>query len=76
MSFADRLSAAVETRQSQIVLGLDPDPARIGQGAAAAEAFCLDVIAAAGPAWPGRCGGRQGQGHLRCPVHGEGGGGG
>jgi orotidine-5'-phosphate decarboxylase len=50
VSFADRLSAAVETRQSQIVLGLDPDPARIGQGAAAAEAFCLDVIAAAGPA--------------------------
>ena len=49
MSFADRLSAAVETRQSQIVLGLDPDPVRIGPGAAAAEAFCLDVIAAAGP---------------------------
>lgn len=50
MSFADRLSAAVDTRQSQIVLGLDPDPARIGPGAAAAEAFCLNVIAAAGSA--------------------------
>ncbi|MCW2990476.1 MAG: pyrF, partial [Solirubrobacterales bacterium] len=34
--FGERLTAAVELRQSQIVLGLDPDPARlwpIGQSA-------------------------------------------
>jgi orotidine-5'-phosphate decarboxylase len=46
--FGDRLAAAVAARESQIVLGLDPDPARIPGGAAGAERFCLDVIAAAG----------------------------
>lgn len=46
--FGDRLSAAVAARQSQIVVGLDPDPDRIPGGAAGAERFCLAVIAAAG----------------------------
>lgn len=47
MGFGDRLAAAVGERQSQIVLGLDPDPARVAGGAAGAERFCLDVLAAA-----------------------------
>jgi orotidine-5'-phosphate decarboxylase len=46
--FGDRLASAVARRGSQIVLGLDPDPARVPGGAAGAERFCLDVIAAAG----------------------------
>ncbi len=46
--FGDRLAAAVGERESQIVLGLDPDPARVPGGAAGAERFCLDVIASAG----------------------------
>lgn len=50
MTFADRLTAAVGARQSQIVLGLDPDPARIGPGPAVAERFCLQVIERAGGA--------------------------
>jgi orotidine-5'-phosphate decarboxylase len=33
--FGDRLAAAVATRQSQIVLGLDPDPARLWASTAA-----------------------------------------
>lgn len=48
--FGDRLTAAVAARESQIVVGLDPDPARVPGGAAGAERFCLDVIAAAAPA--------------------------
>jgi orotidine-5'-phosphate decarboxylase len=48
--FGERLTAAVLGRRSQLVLGLDPDPARVPGGAAGAEAFCRDVIAAAGPA--------------------------
>lgn len=47
--FGDRLAAAVAARGSQIVLGLDPDPARVPGGASGAERFCRDVIAAAGP---------------------------
>jgi len=47
-AFGDRLASAVTARGSQIVLGLDPDPARVPGGAAGAERFCLDVIAAAG----------------------------
>ncbi len=64
MNFADRLSTAVLARQSQVVLGLDPDPARLLPGAAdlaeegsAAErsaravvAHCRALIEAAGPA--------------------------
>jgi orotidine-5'-phosphate decarboxylase len=62
--FADRLAALVETRRSQIVLGLDPDPARLWPGAsdaatgggvavrtaAAVERHCRLAIDAAGPA--------------------------
>ena len=64
VSFAQRLSDAVEERQSQIVLGLDPDPARLwpaavdsasAPGAPAARAaravveHCRLLIGAAGP---------------------------
>jgi orotidine-5'-phosphate decarboxylase len=48
--FGDRLAAAVAARESQVVLGVDPDPSRIGDGAAAAAEFCTRVIASAGPA--------------------------
>ena len=60
--FGARLSAAVEQRQSQIVLGLDPDPSRLwpqatatgesvaDQAASAVEAHCCALIDAAGPA--------------------------
>jgi orotidine-5'-phosphate decarboxylase len=63
--FADRLAAAVAARESQVVLGLDPDPARVWPEALAADpatgsaaeraaevvvAHCAALIAAAGPA--------------------------
>lgn len=63
--FADRLAALVAQRESQVVLGLDPDPNRVWpealaaapQGGTAAEraaaaiaAQCLALIDAAGPA--------------------------
>ncbi len=63
--FGDRLAALVEARESQIVLGLDPDPARLwpeavaqapAQGspaqraAGAVQAHCAALIDAAGPA--------------------------
>ncbi len=48
--FGDRVVRAVEVRASQVVLGLDPDPARIGDGADRAIAFCERVIDLAGPA--------------------------
>ena len=62
--FASRLESAVEQRQSQIVLGLDPDPARLwpqavedaagesaaDQAASAVEAHGCALIEAAGPA--------------------------
>ena len=63
--FADRLEALVAERESQIVLGLDPDPARVWPEALAAAppdgdpavraaevvvAHCSALIAAAGPA--------------------------
>ncbi len=62
---ADRLASLVETRQSQIVLGLDPDPARLWpqavagapsdgtparRAAIAVQAHCAALIDAAGPA--------------------------
>lgn len=64
MSFADRLSAAVAARESQVVLGLDPDPADLLPVAAAAAgagrpaeqagravaAHCRAIIEAAGEA--------------------------
>lgn len=64
-TFADRLSASVAARQSQIVLGLDPDPARLWpealgaapadgtaahRAAAAVRSHCAALIDAAGPA--------------------------
>lgn len=48
--FGARLAAAVRERGSQVVLGLDPDPARVPGGAEGARAFCRRAIAAAGPA--------------------------
>lgn len=48
--FGARLAAAVARRESQLVLGLDPDPRRVPGGADGARAFCRRAIAAAGPA--------------------------
>ena len=64
MGFADRLEALVAARESQIVLGLDPDPARLWpeslehalgdsparRAAGAVRAHCAAMIDAAGPA--------------------------
>jgi orotidine-5'-phosphate decarboxylase len=65
MTFADRLAERVAARESQIVLGLDPDPARLWPGAlaqapadgsparraaGAVRAHCVALIDAAGPA--------------------------
>jgi orotidine-5'-phosphate decarboxylase len=61
-AFADELAARVAARESQIVLGLDPDPSRLWpvhwpldgspaqRAAGAVLAHCRAVIAAAGPA--------------------------
>ena len=48
--WGERLAAAVAARSSQVVLGLDPDPARVPGGAEGARAFCRRAIAGAGPA--------------------------
>jgi orotidine-5'-phosphate decarboxylase len=60
--FADRLAALVEERQSQLCLGLDPDPSQLDPGSAAPEgtaadraadavaAQCRSLIGRAGPA--------------------------
>ena len=45
--FCTRLAQRVASRGSQIVLGLDPDPARVDGGAVGARDFCADVIAKA-----------------------------
>jgi orotidine-5'-phosphate decarboxylase len=65
VTFPDRLAGLVEARGSQIVLGLDPDPARLWpqavaqapadgpparRAAAAVRAHCAALIDAAGPA--------------------------
>ena len=65
MAFAERLEALVAARESQIVLGLDPDPARLWpqalerdvragspaqRAAEAVRAHCAALIDAAGPA--------------------------
>ncbi|MEY2513761.1 MAG: orotidine-5-phosphate decarboxylase, partial [bacterium] len=65
MTFAQRLTGLVAARESQIVLGLDPDPARLWpealeqapaggspahRAAAAVQAHCIALIDAAGPA--------------------------
>jgi orotidine-5'-phosphate decarboxylase len=63
--FGDRLAAAVSDRESQVVLGLDPDPAALWpeaveavpaggspseRAAAAVVAHCAALVSAAGPA--------------------------
>jgi orotidine-5'-phosphate decarboxylase len=48
--FGDRLAAAVARRETQIVLGLDPDPAKLWPGAQDVLAHCRALIDAAGPA--------------------------
>jgi orotidine-5'-phosphate decarboxylase len=57
--FGDRLAAAVARRETQVVLGLDPDPAKLWPGSgdgdggaidAAVLAHCRALIDAAGPA--------------------------
>jgi orotidine-5'-phosphate decarboxylase len=48
--FGDRLAAAVARRESQIVCGLDPDPARLWPGAGDVAAHCRAVIDAVAPA--------------------------
>jgi orotidine-5'-phosphate decarboxylase len=48
--FGDRLAAAVARRESQIVCGLDPDPARLWPGAGDVAAHCRAVIEAVAPA--------------------------
>ena len=49
--FPDRLAALVEERRSQIVLGLDPDPAALWPGSGDdVGAHCRAAIDAAGPA--------------------------
>lgn len=50
MSFGDTLARAVAARQSHVVVGLDPDPRKVGDDPDAVRRFCLGVIAAAGPA--------------------------
>ena len=65
MTFADRLTGLVAARESQIVLGLDPDPSRLWpealerapaegsaaqRAAAAVRAHCVALVDAAGPA--------------------------
>ena len=62
--FGDRLAAAVAARESQIVLGIDPDPARLwphaldrasraradlAEGFAAAHEIARDVTGASAP---------------------------
>jgi orotidine-5'-phosphate decarboxylase len=65
VTFGERLAARVAARESQIVLGLDPDPARLWpeavehapaegspaqRAAAAVRAHCIALVDAAGPA--------------------------
>jgi orotidine-5'-phosphate decarboxylase len=65
VTFGDRLTARVAARESQIVLGLDPDPSRLWpeaveqapaegpaarRAAAAVRAHCIALVDAAGPA--------------------------
>ena len=48
--FGDRLASAVEARGSNLVLGLDPDPAKLWPGSAGIAEHCEAAIAAAGHA--------------------------
>lgn len=45
-SFPARVAAAVAERQSQLVVGLDPDPERVPGGVIGAGDFCCRVVAA------------------------------
>ena len=45
LAFADRLATLVEERRSQIVLGLDPDPAALWPGAVEAGTDTADAVA-------------------------------
>jgi orotidine-5'-phosphate decarboxylase len=54
--FADRLAALVEERRSQICLGLDPDPAKLGpEGEAAAAGADAPAAVRAGAAVAAHC---------------------
>jgi orotidine-5'-phosphate decarboxylase len=54
--FADRLAALVEERRSQICLGLDPDPAKLGpEGEAAAAGVDAPAAVRAGAAVAAHC---------------------
>ena len=44
MSYFERLRQAAKDRQSQLCVGLDPDPDRIPGGVSAALKFCLEVV--------------------------------
>jgi orotidine-5'-phosphate decarboxylase len=48
--FADRLAALVDRRESQVVLGLDPDPMRLWPGAAQAARSASGPSGVSGPA--------------------------
>jgi len=48
--FGDRLAAAVLARESQVVLGLDPDPRITGDGVDAVRDFCERLLRTAAPA--------------------------
>ena len=48
--FGDRLASAVARRETQIVLGLDPDPAKLWPGHETVLDHCRALIDAAGPA--------------------------
>lgn len=48
--FGDRLAQAIATRQSQVCLGLDPDPRIAGEGPDAIRVFCERILRLAGPA--------------------------
>jgi orotidine-5'-phosphate decarboxylase len=50
LHFGDRLTRAVAQRESQIVLGLDPDPAKLWPGTGGLAEHCAAAIDAAGPA--------------------------
>ncbi len=45
-TFFERLRAAARSRRSQLCVGLDPDPERIGGGAAGALRHCREVVEA------------------------------
>lgn len=48
--FGTRMARRVRSRASSLVIGLDPDPARVLGGAQGAAAFCARVVRAAAPA--------------------------